>query len=140
MYLEFHMNEHKGITPYVCDFEGCDYKSISATSLSAHKKSHNSTMRTRCPKCREYLFSPESGEKHEREHHDPDLPWTCGTKNCEYRAESEAEVKNHSDRIHPEMMQCAHCIVTLTKTHMSVHLKIHHSEGLPHECPECGFR
>ena len=79
-------------------------------------------------------------EKHEADHHSPDLPYSCGTGTCEYRAATEAEVKSHIDQYHPEMLQCAHCIVTVSKENLKIHLKRHHSEGLPCECPECGFR
>ena len=43
---EGHLNKHSGLTPYHCEFEGCDFKAEGKHNLRSHQKMH-----TKAPRC-----------------------------------------------------------------------------------------
>jgi len=128
---EGHLNKHSGLTPYHCDFEGCDFKAEGKHNLRSHQKMH--TKAPRCSRCMEPLT-----EYHEAEHHDPSLEFGC--QSCDYRADSDEKIREHHKRIHDDMIQCPKCVMRVFSAWIKRHDRQCHSPDLPIGCPHCGYR
>ena len=69
--LQYHMNRHKGLKPYRCDWPDCDNAYADCNALSLHKKKHIREEVYECPtkgchfKCHQWLQL----KRHEKKNH-----------------------------------------------------------------------
>ena len=85
---------HNSSLEYVCgqlytdEDKVCEFRAASADVLNKHKEVYHGCEKAKdpllqCPKC-PHMLTQRSIAKHEREHHDPNLPFSCDQ--CSYRA------------------------------------------------------
>ena len=144
--LEYHLNQHKGLTPFAC--QDCDFKSHSKRFLSTHRvRAHpEKDPRPVCSLCPEPLTF-----EHELRHHAPDLEFSCDY--CAYKAAKQRMIETHTATHHPKIkpsldddpnqsssLLCPECgDIFKSKTHLEFHLNEH--QGLqPFRCNHCDFK
>ena len=144
-FLEWHMNEHQGIKPFVCS--ECDMAYHSPLSLRHHKNNFHMKAKPKvnCPICPEVLKchksrSPEETiEKHKQYHHSGKETVQCDQ--CPFGSKVEKEVEAHISRCHESnLMQCDKCPSMVVRTRMKRHQIKHHDPKVPFECDQCQFR
>lgn len=97
--MQYHMNVHRGTTPYPCDFEGCTEKFKDPTLLRQHKRTFHLKIKTfRCRYCPIKLNSQEEYDEHKKVN--------CGEKS----------------------VACEICGKFINKLNLKCHLAIHKGE------------
>jgi hypothetical protein len=124
-----HLKRHR-----FCDFEGCDYHSLSKTTFNLHqlRDSHSSIPLLECKyeKCEEYYFTLENLGFHEGRCMHQSRPFPCTNQDCEATFMRRDHMENHVKSVHSmeklfkcKFEDCSSVFATSDKLRM--HTKYH---------------
>ncbi|XP_055617081.1 uncharacterized protein LOC129762642 [Toxorhynchites rutilus septentrionalis] len=138
-YFEYHMNGHKGRTPYTCSFKGCDKrygnkKSRDNHEISAHGGDNG------------YIFECDQCGKKFKQKNKYRYHYAVKHKSEEVPCEICGKVLKHKDLLRSHMLihranyECHVCGKVLQKKYtLSVHMRVHTNEK-PFPCELCEQR
>ena len=125
---------HKESEPYNCS--KCDYIGEEKRQMIRHVKEVHNTEKIQCPKC-EIKIAPYNLKRHIKRIHDKIFPFLCNT--CGFKATSNAELKNHVDKVHEGKRHiCPICGKgIMSATNMKSHIASVHEGKKPFKCELC---
>ena len=138
--LKQHTNIHIHEVIYECDYNNCNYETLTRASLVAHKLIHNNK-RWKCLECG--IFTSSSGDLnyHIRVVHRKEKPFKC--EQCKRDYPTLAILKQHKlavhDKIRPYVCHYDNCdFKTARKEYLKEHARRKHSKGRSQFCDICG--
>ncbi|CAG2117284.1 unnamed protein product [Medioppia subpectinata] len=109
--LGYHINVHKNVKPYACDWYKCEYRSTNHSSVLIHKKhvhtkhmntgGHNNKKLFAClwPECGKQFASKPTLTDHMNVHNNV-KPYACDWPECGFRTHYAPNVRLHKKHVH----------------------------------------
>jgi hypothetical protein len=94
--LQRHMLIHTGVKPFVCDYEGCDFKCVESGNLTKHKRTHTGNKPYPCdfPECGKKFSHSNDLTKHKRTHTGK-KPYVCDYSGCDMSFSESGNLTKH---------------------------------------------
>ncbi len=139
--LEDHKNVHKGLKPFKCSYEGCEYRARTQQGIKQHFQRHlPKDMRKtfKCDQCEKSFTQHCILQKHISQVHEGQGPETAQCPQCGLVISNKINLKKHMTSVHGERnIKCPQCPKKFTSVwSLKVHSVIHTDPG--HMCEQCG--